>query len=118
MPCNYLICVNAIDLLLHYKDYVAFVEDSDGLRTGQAISITTVVVINHNTEVVFGQYLLHQPVGTVALKSIVGSIECDIMGVSPTIADTFKQNVYLIFKITFQVIWVSSKTYNPVLNQT
>lgn len=88
VACNYLICVNAIDLLLHYKDCVAFVEDSDGLRTGQAISRTTVVVIDHNTEVVFGHYLLHQPVGTVALKTIVCSIEGDIMGVSPTIADT------------------------------
>lgn len=85
---NYLVCENAIDILLCNKDPVAVVEDHDGLWTGQAIGGTTVVVINHNTEVVFGQYLFHQPVGTVALKTIVCSIEGDIMGVSPTIADT------------------------------
>ncbi len=89
MPFNYLVCENAIDILLSNKDLVAFVEDSNGLRTGQAISSTTVVVIDHNTEVVFGQHLFHQPVGTVALKTIVGSIKGDIMGVSPTVADTF-----------------------------
>lgn len=88
MPLNYLVCKNAFDILLGHKNLVAFVEDSDGLRTGQAISCTTVVVINHNTEVVFGQYLFHQPVGTVALKTIVGSIKGDVMGVSPTVADT------------------------------
>lgn len=113
MPFNYLVYENAIDIFLCNKDLVAFVEDSDGLRTGQAVNCTTVVVINRNTEVVFGQYLFHQPVGTVALKTIVGSIEGDIMGVSPSVADTFIQFKHLIFKMTFQVIWYH--TQHPLL---
>lgn len=83
-----LIFKHAIYILLRYKDLVAFVEDCDGLRTGQAVSCSTVVVVNHNTEVIFGRDLFHQPVGTVALKTIVGSIECDIMGIPPPVADT------------------------------
>lgn len=90
VPFSYLVCENAIDIFLCNKDLVAFVEDSNGLRTGQTIRCTTVVVVNHNTEVVFGQDLFNQPVGAIALKTIVGSIEGDIMGVSPTIADTFR----------------------------
>ena len=37
VPFDYLICENALNILLCNKDLEAFVEDSDGLRTGQAI---------------------------------------------------------------------------------
>lgn len=110
MTFNYLVYEHAIDVLLCNIDLVVIVEDSDGLRTGQTISCTTIGVIDHNTEVVFGRYLLHQPVGTVALKTVVGSIEGDIMGVSPSVADAFIQNRYCIFKMAFQVM-VSYTTY-------
>lgn len=102
MPFIYLVYESAIDFLLCNKDLVTVVEDSDGVRTWQALNFTTVVVINHHTEVVFGQDFLHQPVGTVALKFIVCSIEGDIMGVSPTVADTFIR--YNVCKMKLQVI--------------
>lgn len=101
-PLSYLICENAIDIFLCNKDLVVLVEDSNGLRTRQAIRCTTVVVINHNTEVVFGQDLFNQPVGTIALKTIVGSIEGDVMGVSPAIADTFRYTEMTFFKWHFK----------------
>lgn len=90
MPFNYLIYESAIDMPLCDKDPEVLVKDSDGLRTGQAVNCTTVLVIDGNTEVVFGVDLFHQPVGTVALKTIVGSIEGDIMRVPPAVADTLR----------------------------
>lgn len=90
---NYLVCESPIDIPLCNKDLEVIVEDCDRLWTGQVISSTTVVVIDHNAKIGFRQYLFHQPIGTVALKTIVCSIESNIMGVSPTIADTlFGQN--------------------------
>ncbi len=99
VPFNYQVHESAIDFSLCNKDLVAHVEDNDRLWAGQAIKCITVVVMDHNTKVVFGHYLFHQPVGTVSLKTIVGSIKGDVVGVSPTIADTYTQHRYYIFKI-------------------
>lgn len=47
-------------------------------------------------------YLFHQPVGAVSLKIIVRSIKGNIMGVSPSIADTFIKHRHMLLKSAFK----------------
>ena len=80
-----------MDVLLGNEDCVLLVVYSYRLWAGKPINCITVVVLDHNAEVMFGVNLLYEHVGTVALETIVGSIKGNIMGVSPAIADAFIQ---------------------------
>lgn len=78
---------NSIRDFLCEVDLIGVVVNSDGLRAGKTIWRVTPVVINGNTEVVFGHDFFDQHIGTVSLEAIVCSIKCEIVGISPTRTD-------------------------------
>lgn len=75
--------------MLSHVDLVLVVEHSDGLNAG-GVGLSALAVTDHHAEAIPREHLLHEPIRTAALEAVVGSIERQIVRVSPAVTETFR----------------------------
>lgn len=73
---------------MSHMDLVVFIEHSDGLDAG-GVRFAAVAVTDRHAETISREDLLHQPVRALSLETVVGSIERQIVRISPSLTDAF-----------------------------
>ncbi len=75
-------------------DLIRFVVHNHILRAGEIIFNITIIVFNMDTDIVSWDDFLEQNISAVSLESIVCSIKCFVMWVTPATAFTCQNKLH------------------------